>query len=94
MPTLRGIIRTAELAEYPPGSDRVEMVLAVQGVGPAQPRRIVLLMELLIANDDLEPEAIQGHGFDADVEPDPADPKRWIVSRISVASRALRPPVE
>ena len=30
---LHGLIRSAELQENPPGSDQIEMVLLVQGVG-------------------------------------------------------------
>jgi hypothetical protein len=39
---LRGIVQAADLEENPPGSDRIELVLRVQGVGPGQPRRIVI----------------------------------------------------
>ena len=35
---IRGIVRTATLAENPPGTDQIELILHVQGVGPGQPR--------------------------------------------------------
>ncbi len=51
---IRGIVRTATLEENPPGSDRIEMVLRVQGVGPGQPRTLVVPYELLLADPELD----------------------------------------
>ena len=75
---LHGIIMTAALVENPTGSDIVEMVLWVQGVGPGQPRKLIVPMPFLIANPEIDPETIQGHAFRAEVEQ--VDPKRWIVT--------------
>jgi hypothetical protein len=85
---LRGIIQTAVLEENPPQSERIEMVLKVQGVGPTQPRTLVIPFELLVADETLEPESLAGRGFEAEV--DQADDRRWIVARIALASRVLR----
>jgi hypothetical protein len=88
--TLRGIVQTATLEEFPPGSDRVEMVLKVQGVGAGQPRTIIVPFEILLQNEDLEPEAVAGHAFQAEVVE--AKPKRWLVTAIAFAHhRILRP---
>ena len=87
---LHGIVREAALEEFPPGSDRVEMVLKVQGVGAGQPRRIVIPFELLLRDPDLEPEAVAGHAFQAEVAE--AETGRWLVAEITFASRrVLRP---
>ena len=77
---IHGIVMTAILEEVPPGSDNVEMIVSVQGVGPGQPRKIVLPMGLLVANPEIEPETIVGHAFQAEVEEIP--PKRWVVREI------------
>jgi hypothetical protein len=87
---LRGIIQTATLEEDPPGSEVIELVLRVQGVGPGQPRRLIIPYTLLLEDESLEPETIARRGFEADVEQD--DAGRWIVARIDFASRVLRPP--
>ena len=89
---LRGLVRSAELQEYPPGSDVIEMVLRVQGVGPGQPRTILVPFVLLIDDPDLDPEAIRGHGFEADVEQDEAN--RWVATTIAFAGRNLLRPEE
>jgi hypothetical protein len=88
---LRGIVRAATLEEYPPGGDRVEMVLKVQGVGAGQPRTIIIPFEVLLADQELEPEAVEGHAFQAEVVED--EPNRWLVAAITFARRRiLRPP--
>ena len=88
---IRGIAQTAALEENPPGSDTIEMVLRVQGVGPGQPRRLVIPMELLIEDPSLDPENVAGHGFQAEVVED--EPGRWVVREIAFAdSRVLRRP--
>ncbi len=89
---LRGIIQTAELVEEPPGSDRVELVVLVQGVGPGQPRRLVLPYELLLSDESLDPDVIRGHAFEAEVEEQA--PKRWLVRSIAVAERRVLRPEE
>ena len=85
---LRGIVQSAELVEHPPGGDRVEMALRLQGVGPGQPRRIVVPFEMLVQNPDLDEESIAGHAFEADVEEDPAGSKGW-AGRLSFAARRI-----
>ena len=88
---LRGIIQAADLAENPPGGDRVELVLRLQGVGPGQPRRIVIPFELLVQDEGLDPDTVAGHGFEADVIED--GPNRWVVTEIAIATRrVLRDP--
>ncbi len=87
---LRGIVRSAELQEYPPGSDDIEMVLRVQGVGPGQPRTIVVPFGLLLADPDLAPESVAGHGFEADVDQDAG--ARWVTSTITFAGRRILRP--
>ena len=87
---LRGIVQAAALEEDPPGSRTIEMVLRLQGVGPGQPRKVVIPYAMLLEDDSLDPDAIAGRAFDADVEPD--DRKRWVVARIEFASRVLREP--
>ena len=87
---LRGIVQTATLEENPPGSERIEMIVKVQGVGPAQPRKVVIPFELLLQEESLEPDEIAGRGFEADVEQ--ANDLRWMVTRIAFASRVLREP--
>ena len=84
---LRGIVQTATLAEDPPGSDIIEMVLRVQGVGPGQPRTLVVPYELLLQDESLEPESVAGHGFEAEVVE--AAPGRWVVAAIAFAQRRV-----
>ncbi len=87
---LHGIIQTATLREVPPESGNLEIVLRVQGVGPGQPRTLVIPYAILLEDESLDPDAIQGRAFEADVEQAPD--RRWLVSRISFAARILRPP--
>jgi hypothetical protein len=90
---IRGIVRTASLEENPPGSDRIEMILRIQGVGPGQPRTLVVPYELLLADPDLDPEAVPGKRFEAEV--DEAEPGRWVVAEIAFAAgQFLRRPEE
>ena len=89
---IHGIIQSASLEEVPPESGNLEIVLKVQGVGPGQPRTLVIPYALLLEDESLDAEAIQGRAFDADVDPDPDHPRRWLVARIAFASRVLRPP--
>lgn len=90
---IRGIVRTATLEEEPPGSDRIEMILRVQGVGPDQPRTFVVPYEVLLADPDLDPELIQGKRFEAEVAE--AEPGLWVVDEIVFASgQFLRKPGE
>lgn len=85
----RGIVMSAVLDENPPGGERIELTLWLQGVGPGKPRRIVVPYELLLSDPALDAEAVQGHGFEAEVEQD-AD-GRWIVAAIRFADgRVLR----
>ena len=84
---LRGIIQSAALEEAPGSGEAIDMVLRVQGVGPGQPRTIVVPYALLLQDEGLDPDSILGHGFEADV--DEAGPKRWVVSRITFASRRV-----
>jgi hypothetical protein len=84
---IHGIIQSAQLEEYPPGTDTIEMVLKVQGVGAGQPRRLVIPFGLLLAEPTLDPESVAGHGFEAEVHE--AAPGRWEVERITVAQRRI-----
>jgi len=86
---LHGVIRTAEFQENPPGSEEIELVLRVQGVGPGQPRTLVVPFPLLVADETLGPEHVAGRGFEAEAEQD--EQARWVVRRIDLASRVLRP---
>jgi hypothetical protein len=86
---IRGIVRTATLAENPPGTDEIEMTLRVQGVGAGQPRLLIVPYELLLQNPSLDPEVVMGKGFQAEVVE--LEPGRWVVVDISLASgRVLR----
>jgi hypothetical protein len=87
--TLHGFIMSAELAEETPGGDRVELTLRIQGVGPGQPRRIVVPYDLLLADPSIDAEDVVGRGFEAEVEQ--AGPSRWEVRSLSLAGRVLRP---
>jgi hypothetical protein len=87
---IHGIIQSSTLTENPPESGNIEIVLKVQGVGAGQPRSLVIPYRLLIEDESLDPEAIQGRAFDAEVGQEPD--RRWLVSRIAFASRVLRPP--
>ena len=87
---IHGIVQTVTLCEHPPGSDRIEMLIQAQGVGPNKPRQIVVPFELLVQDTMLDPDSVQGHGFEADVEQD--ENGRWIVTAIGFARRdVLRP---
>jgi hypothetical protein len=85
---LHGVIRGAELQAHPPGSDRVEMVLELQGVSPGQPRRIVVPYEMLLEDPSLDPDEVTGRRFDGDTEEDA--PGRHVVRRIELGARVLR----
>jgi hypothetical protein len=86
---LHGIVQAATLEEFPPGSDQVEMVLRVQGVGAGQPRKIIVPFNLLLREPDLDPDTIAGHAFQAEVAQD--GPNRWVVEAIGFAgNRVLR----
>lgn len=88
---IRGIVRTASLEENPPASDRIEMVLRVQGVRPDQPRLLVVPYEFLLRDESLDPDVVQGKGFEAEVAQDESG--RWVVSQIATAAgRVLRAP--
>ena len=84
---LHGIVMSGDLAENPTGSDRIELSLRIQGVGPGQPRRIVVPYDLLLADPTLDPETVTGHAFQAEVAQD--DQARWIVCEISFAERRV-----
>lgn len=77
----------ATLHENPPGTDRIEMIIWGQGVGPDKPRQIVVPFELLIADSSLDPDAVQGHAFQAEIQQD--EDGRWIVVEIGFASRRV-----
>jgi hypothetical protein len=86
---LHGIVMSATLAENPPGSDRIEMVLRVQGVGPGQPRSVVVPFEVLLNDPTLEPDLVAGHAFQAEVTEEAKH--RWVVTKIEfAANRVLR----
>lgn len=85
--TIHGIVHQAALQEYPPGSERIELVISAQGVGPNMPRQFVVPYEALLGDASLDPDQIVGRGFEAEVEQDPEG--RWIVARIGFASRRV-----
>ncbi|MFO0891830.1 MAG: hypothetical protein U0790_22170 [Isosphaeraceae bacterium] len=88
---IRGIVQTAVLEENPPGSDRIEMIVWGQGVGPNKPRQVVVPYELLLQDPSLDPELVRGHGFQAEVEQ--GEDGRWIVREIGFAAgNVLREP--
>jgi hypothetical protein len=90
---IRGIVRTATLEENPPGSDRIEMVLRVQGVKPGQPRMLIVPYEVLLGDPSLDAEQVQGKAFEAEAAEDAGG--RWVVTAIGVArDRVLRAPEE
>jgi hypothetical protein len=84
---IHGIIRTAELRENPPGSESIEMLLKVQGVGAGQPRALVVPYALLLEDHTLGPDAVAGHGFEAEVEEEAAG--RFVVRWIAVGDRRI-----
>jgi hypothetical protein len=87
---IRGIVMKAELFENPPGSDRIELLIWAQGVGPDKPRSIVVPFELLVRDPSLDPEQSRGHGFQAEIHLD--DEGRWVVDEINFATgNVLRP---
>ena len=86
---LRGIIRTAVLQERPEASGQIELSLLVQGVGPGQPRRLIIPHALLVADESLDPDVMGGCSFAAEVELDPQG--RGVVGQIVLAARVLRP---
>ena len=87
---MHGIVMTATLEEVEDDAELVELLLTVQGVGPGQPRKIVVPMPLLIAQPDIDPETVAGHAFEAEVHQE--RPKRWVADTISFAARrVLRP---
>jgi hypothetical protein len=87
---LHGIVQSANLEEVPPESGNLEIILRVQGVGPGQPRKVIIPYALLLQDETLDPESIQGHAFEAEVDQDQGG--RWVVSEIRFASRVLRMP--
>src|SRR5262249_34243688 len=87
---IRGIVHRAVLEENRMGSDRIEMILWGQGVGPDKPRWIVIPYDLLLEDPSLDPDQVRGHGFQASIRED--DDGRWIVEEINFATgRVLRP---
>ena len=83
---IRGIVRTATLEEDPPGSDRIRMVLGVQGVSPGQPRTLVVPYELLLADPELDPDIVRGKRFEAEVETGEGSPPSGDVREIAFAT--------
>jgi hypothetical protein len=84
---IRGIVRAAILCENPPGSDRIEMAISVQGVGRDKPRQLIVPFEVLIQDASLDPDAIEGHAFQAEIRQDKTT--RWIVEEITFAQRRV-----
>ncbi|MCY2934099.1 MAG: hypothetical protein NT172_08040 [Planctomycetota bacterium] len=64
--TLKGFIQSAELVEDSSGPDRVMMIVRVQGVGPGQPRKILVPFEILVEQDELDAETMAGRAFRAE----------------------------
>lgn len=86
---IHGLVQPAELTENPVGSDRIELVLRVQGVGPGHPRVLVVPFDLLLADAGLDPDAVTGRGFEAEVDQD--EDGRWLVRQVAFTARVLRP---
>lgn len=86
--TLHGIVQSAELVEVDPAAGRLELVIRAQGVGPTAPRKLIVPFELLLADETLDPDAIQGKGFEASVVRDANG--RWVVAAIALAGRMLK----
>jgi hypothetical protein len=86
--TLRGFVMSADLEENPPGSDQIELWLRLQGVGPGQPRRIVVPYSYLLTDDTIDTDDVAGRAFEADVEE--VEPKRWEVQRLVLVGKVLR----
>jgi hypothetical protein len=84
---MKGIVQAASLEENPPGSDSIEMVLKLQGVGAGQPRKIIVPFALLLQDPSLDPESVAGHAFEADVEQ--AADARWLVAQIAFAEKRI-----
>jgi hypothetical protein len=84
---IHGIIQSAEYSEDPPDSGQIEMVIRVQGVGRDQPRRLVIPMEILLENQELEPDSVRGRSFEADVEQDAN--RKWVVTRLGMAVKDM-----
>ena len=60
----------------------------MQGVGPGQPRLIVIPFALLVADESsLDPEVIAGQRVEAGVVEEGG---HWIVTEIAFASKVLR----
>lgn len=85
---IRGVIRTGTLEEDPLDPEQIELALRLQGVGRDQPRSVVIPFSLLLADPTIDPEAVAGRGFEAEVSQ--AADGRWLVSEIAFASRVLR----
>lgn len=86
---LRGIIRAGSLVETAEG--RLELILELQGVGPAQPRRVVVPHEVLVSESWLDPDDVAGRGLDAEIEL--ADDGRWRATALHLGpGRVLRRP--
>jgi hypothetical protein len=84
---LHGIVMAAELVEEPPESGRIEMALRIQGVGPGQPRRIIVPFERMLSDPSLEPDLVAGKAFQAEVIE--VESKRWEVVEIAFAERRI-----
>ncbi|GIW86998.1 MAG: hypothetical protein KatS3mg108_1322 [Isosphaeraceae bacterium] len=88
---LRGIVRSSSLQETTEG--QLELRLDLQGVGPAQPRTVVVPQDVLIREAWLDPDEAVGRGIEAEVAL--ADDGRWrVVTLVLGPSRVLRRPDE
>jgi hypothetical protein len=85
---IRGVVRTAALQEGA-SAEEVEMVLHVQGVGPGQPRTLVVPFAYLVDDPSLDVDSVAGRSFAAVVEQERS--ARWVVKEIQLAGRVLRP---
>jgi len=87
--TIKGFIRHAELREDPADADRVQLIASVQGVGPGQPRKILIPFEILVTHDELDADHMAGRAFRAEFET--VDNGAGVVTAIEVGpSRVLR----
>lgn len=84
---LHGIVMSAELIEDPPESGTIEMHLRLQGVGPGQPRRVVVPYALLLSDGELDPDTVAGKAFQAEAIEE--KPGRWVVAAIAFGARRV-----
>ncbi len=61
--TIKGFIQSADLLQDPADENKVMLLARVQGVGQGQPRKILIPFELLVQQEDLDPDNMVGRAF-------------------------------